>query len=279
MPKRVTGGQVVWYEEEPGTLIGRAEVFSIPGGLASSFSCGSNCPCPLKYLSDYMSPASVQSLVGDQGQAFIPMLMKSDCNAQAFGPYNETSISTWLSGNTSVATVSSSGVVSCVGAGSTTINATFHITDYADVTPCNARTLTLNPSGGLTVQQYTSVKVLSTSTQGAAVCPAGQAGWSRTVTLQLSDQSGNAIRRAGITMADSIQVPSPNALGITNTRTGSFTTSSSGTWMDTYFVCSSACPASTSEVDAAQYWTYNGLSLPHVNTVAYKCNSIKIDGN
>jgi len=119
---------------------------------------------------------------------------------------------------------------------------------------------------------------ISTTQQGAAVCPSGQAGWSRLVTMQLQDQSGKAINVSGILMADMIQPGTRNDLGASS-RTGSYKTDSSGSWPDTYFVCSTACPASTGETDAAQNWTYNGLGLPHFNAIVYKCKSVTIDGH
>lgn len=73
--------------------------------------------------------------------------------------------------------------------------------------------------------------------------------------------------------------PSPNALGVSGTRTGSHATDGQGEWPDTYFVCSTACPGSTGEADAAQSWTYNGVGLPHVNGIVYKCSSVTVDGN
>jgi hypothetical protein len=55
-------------------------------------------------------------------------------------------------------------------------------------------------------------------------------------------------------------------------------TASDGSFYDSYSVCSTACPGSTGETDALQYWTVNGYPLPHVDSVVYKCTSITIDG-
>ena len=120
------------------------------------------------------------------------------------------------------------------------------------------------------------VGIVGTTSQGQAVCPPGQAGWSRNVTAELQDQAGQPIRIANITMSDSIRIGSPNDLNARDTDTGSHPTDSSGRWPDTYFVCSPLCPGSNGESDALQYWTYNGLALPHVNAVVYKCSSISV---
>ena len=60
----------------------------------------------------------------------------------------------------------------------------------------------------------------NTLQQGAAVCPAGMAGWSRMVTLQLQDQYGNPVQVSGINMADQITFGSPNDLGVGHRRPG-----------------------------------------------------------
>ncbi len=130
----------------------------------------------------------------------------------------------------------------------------------------------------VTVRVPTSVGLVMTNAQGAAVCPAGQAGWSRNVTLQLQDQFGAAYRAAGIRMADMIYIGNPNNLGASNTQTGAFNTDAGGRWPDTYFVCSSVCPGNAGETDALQYWTWNTLPLPRQNVIVYKCGSITVDG-
>ena len=55
------------------------------------------------------------------------------------------------------------------------------------------------------------------------------------------------------------------------------TTDANGSWPDAYTVCTPYCPSSGQSV-AAPSWTYNGVPLPHANTVVYKCSSISIDG-
>jgi hypothetical protein len=137
---------------------------------------------------------------------------------------------------------------------------------------------TCYPGGGDNVQAPvpTRVEPIATVSQGAASCPTNQHGWNRNVTNQLQDQFGGGYRHSGIQMADTISIGSTNQLGITGTRTGSAFTDSNGSWPDTYFVCSPACPSS-GETIAGQSWTYNGTGLPHTNTVVYKCTSITVD--
>jgi hypothetical protein len=101
----------------------------------------------------------------------------------------------------------------------------------------------------------------------------------RNVTNQLQDQFGGAYLHTGLTMADTITYPVNNAFGINGTQTGSYSTGSNSTFPDTSYVCTTACPGSSAEVDAQQSWTYNGNGLTHANRVVYKCTSIAVDGN
>jgi hypothetical protein len=128
------------------------------------------------------------------------------------------------------------------------------------------------------VQLPYQVEPINTQIQGAAVCPTGMNGWSRTVTNQLQTSTGTAIAQSGITMADSIHIGTPNDLGASDTNTGSHPTDASGNFPDTYFVCSTACPGSGT-TNATQSWTYSGNALSHSNAVVYKCSSITVDGH
>ncbi len=132
MPKDVESGQVVWFEEEAGSLIGRAEVATIATGVASSFSCSGNCSCPTNYYSAYLTPSSSEGPVGGTAQ-FTQNEMRRDCQGSLFGPYNRTSDSTWSSSDTSVMTVSA-GLASCLNPGTAGVTAQFQAVIYGG--PC-----------------------------------------------------------------------------------------------------------------------------------------------
>jgi hypothetical protein len=190
--------------------------------------------------------------------------------------------SSWSSNNNSVATVgSTTGVVTGVAPGSVTISAYLSSTpwynsNYWYYDPFCPYYNSASGSGGGNIGPY-RVEPIATPLQGAAICPAKYAGWSRNVTAQLQYSDGTGYRVAGITVADILQVTGTNQLGINQTETKSWATDGNGSWPDTYYVCSTACP-STKVSDAIQSWTYNSLPLPHSNLVVYKCSSIKIDG-
>jgi hypothetical protein len=102
-------------------------------------------------------------------------------------------------------------------------------------------------------------------------------GYLRAVNNQVQ-YFGGAGYPYSVTAADSIVVGSRHDLG-SGSSTGSAQTASDGSFYDGYSICSTACPGSTGETDALQYWTVNGYPLPHVDSVAYKCTSITIDGH
>jgi hypothetical protein len=163
MPNDVTSGQVIWYEREKGSLIGRAEIFNVGVGVADSFSCQGSCPCPSSFRSTFMSPTTFISGVGNSGLIFRPQEMDSDCHSNSFGPFDMTnSVTSWSSTDTSIATVDSGGIVSCVGPGSGNILATFSATVFGGPPgSCNATTVNPTSSGGMTVEVPTSVTIES----------------------------------------------------------------------------------------------------------------------
>ncbi len=180
----------------------------------------------------------------------------------------------WSSANTSIITVDHYGTHSPQNVGSTTTDTFGDLESTAHYPICPPKQFP--PGGGGNVGPY-KVEPISTTVQGAASCPTGQQGWSRTVQNQLQYVNGGGYRVAGITMADIISIGSTNDLGISGTQTGSFPTDSNGSWPDTYFVCSRACPSS-GQTNALQTWTFNQLPLAHSDSLVYKCSSITIDG-
>ena len=197
--------------------------------------------------------------------------------------YNYTNSSTWSSSNTSVATVNS-GLVTGVSPGSVTVTAILDVEIPPYAAPCvSAGGTPVCPppaypqQSGLGAVGPYRVEPIATNVQGNAVCPAGYSGWSRTTQNQLQYPSGSGVLSAGITMADILQITGTNQLGLTGTQTGSYQTDANGSWPDTYFVCSTACPTN-GQSDGIQTWTHNSTPLPHSNLIVYQCSSITIDG-
>jgi hypothetical protein len=278
IPAAATDGSVTWIRLDNVPVMGRLMVITRHQAMASSYDCYT-CNCPASLNGVAIDPSSF---------GLIPNLtMACTCQAQFIGCnemytyYTETDEATWSSSDVSVATVDNAnakGTVEGIAAGSATIAASYAgFIYYWNGYSCATYSVTMTGSSSVTVQSPYAAVVVGTNIQGAAACPSGEAGWSRTVKLQLQDQDGYAINVAGINMADNIQVGSRNDLGVRSTRTANTNTDSLGTWTDTYFVCSTACPTS-GESDALQYWTWSGRPLPHVNAIVYKCTSITNDG-
>ncbi|MGH9898667.1 MAG: hypothetical protein ACRD4L_07450, partial [Pyrinomonadaceae bacterium] len=93
IPKEVTSGQATWREHGPQPLIGRAEVFSARGAIASSFSCSTCCSSRLGRVS--FTPNSIRGVEGET--SFIRMMeTQNTCKGQ-FGPFDVTSSAQWSS--------------------------------------------------------------------------------------------------------------------------------------------------------------------------------------
>jgi hypothetical protein len=149
MPIDTQSGQVAWYEEEVGSLIGRAEVANVQAGIASSFSCGDTCICPPSFASTYVTPSAVAGAPGGSTTMAV-YETRSNCTT-TFGPFNRTSDSSWTSNNGSVASASTGGNVSFVGAGNCSVNAQFTALVY--LPGCATMNVYPNPGSGLSVLQ------------------------------------------------------------------------------------------------------------------------------
>jgi hypothetical protein len=256
MPKGVTGGQITWYEEEIGSIIGRAEVFNIGAGLASSFSCDPLC-CPPTHYDSYMSPSSGTSIVGDQGRTFIPFERRIDnCTSIIYGPYDMSSSSTWSSDNTGVATVDGTGWINCVGAGSAGIKASYQVNTYGQ--NCVVVVISIVSGGGLFVQVPTSLTVLTvstlpTGTSGDYGCdPDHDFGIAVAVQYQVKDQNGNPINRSDMEPQEKVTnyvlnftpqadpIPNWSDIGPSRISTTSRFTNANGIFYDApYGICGS----------------------------------------
>jgi hypothetical protein len=151
MPGDIESGQVVWYELTPSSLIGRAEVFNVPQGIASSFSCGGS-NCTPSFHSPSMSPTSATLSFGSSSAPFTPQETDIDCQSVLYGPFNITNGITWSSTNNSVATVGSDGTVTPVTPGTVTILAGWTATIYQCQNGCVTTTANPQASGAITLK-------------------------------------------------------------------------------------------------------------------------------
>lgn len=127
IPRGVTAGKAQWSMNGPQqhSLVGRLEQVNLAAGTSATAACGVCCPNSL--LDAYMSPFSVSSYPGDS-QLFTVYTSEVDCNGSPLPWY--PSYSFFSSTNTAVATVTSNGFASAVGAGNTFIQSTVNGSDY-----------------------------------------------------------------------------------------------------------------------------------------------------
>ncbi|MGA7625038.1 MAG: Ig-like domain-containing protein, partial [Candidatus Acidiferrales bacterium] len=271
-PGTSAGGMIV---SGPSDLLDDIDVV-LSGGVFSVFgaTCVPVCySCGPSIAAFQVAPAPIQSTVGGTTQ------MTATVTTSGGVKTTETGNTKWSSQSASIASVASGGMVTAVAGGTTTIDGVIQWADEASTCyPIACTSLAYEGEAPTTVLVPTMVEPIATTSQGAAACTnKNQQGWVRYVTNQLQYQNGTGVLQAGISMTDTISISSPNGLGISGAITGTASTNGNGSWPDTYFVCTLTCPSSGS-ASALQSWTWNGVGLPHVNLVVYKCTSITVDG-
>ena len=160
-----------------------------------------------------VSPDPINLLVGETAQASVTVL-----------PSNANQLVTWESGNTSVATVSSTGVVTGTGFGSTTILAT------SDQDASKTDTLTVNVSEPLyftrSISTNTFVTGVGLSTPGASIVV------DRGLTVSGASVFGGSVSITGGFVTGQDVLTATNQSGITgsyNSTTGVLTLSGTAT--------------------------------------------------
>jgi hypothetical protein len=130
----------------------------------------------------------------------------------------------------------------------------------------------------------TASRIISTiSSQAQSGCPAGYAGWNRSVLKIMTDQNGSDITTANQSLTEGVTISARNDLNLsTQPQTLTATTNGVGQFTDTLAFCSQFCPASTGETDATQVigLTYQGQQHTLTpNAFVYKCTGNTINGN
>ena len=295
LPPQITSGQVQWQRNTGPFLIGRVLTASQSLAMASNMSCGTTCCCSPRTATVALIPSSDTSLVGQNMQQ---QAKETDtaCDGTTTTYGLNTSTMTWSSSNAPVASVNSSGYVSCLAQGSATITGTKFVSTVkkticdGGIGCCSCLDTSHNQSGtdNMLVGPY-QIEPIATAAQGqdgtnglpscaALGGPAGSRGWVKNVTNQVQYSNGAPVAVSGITVADTLTVATPNGLGMSGTQTGSFPTTGDGSFPDTYYGCSTACFGSSATASASQVWRWNGIGLPHTNGIVYSCSSITIDG-
>ncbi len=281
LPSSAQSGELGWQSDST-WVSGRLLQTSTALGMARSFSCSQwvyACAftlSPTPSLTLYLNNTGNLSEIPDWA-VYTGFHPPTTCSCANPTSGNTTLYDSWQSGNASIATITSGGTSSAsvwqgVGVGSTTSYF------YGNNMFLGWGSLMCQAEQPAVVSAPTRVAYVGENAHGAAGCPAGQAGFSRQVTLQIVDKFGKPAKIQNWTVSDIITAGSPNDLGVTHTQTGSLS-NISGPWLDQYFVCSTACPQSTGSTDALQTWTGNATYPLGSNSIVYKCNGITFDGH
>lgn len=120
IPADATDGSVNWVRADLVPVTGRVVVINRNDGTASSFDC-CTANCPNSDESMYFSNATANITIGYNNFQLTPIIQDSDCNYNQYyidSGYNDC---TWSDSNTGVATVDSTGWLTGVADGTTTI--------------------------------------------------------------------------------------------------------------------------------------------------------------
>ncbi|MEK6320393.1 MAG: hypothetical protein AABN33_01790 [Acidobacteriota bacterium] len=135
LPMNLTQGQFFWHPHQAEALIGRIVTFDKASSTASNFSCP-NC-CQLEPGRIDILPSPITGAIGDFCQLTV-YEWDTYCGQFQVGPYNYTNSVNYSCDDTSIATVNSSGGVSCIGVGYATITVSFdyYHSDYISAEDC-----------------------------------------------------------------------------------------------------------------------------------------------
>jgi hypothetical protein len=281
LPSDAWSGQLDWYLANLNSGRGRLIQSNRQTAMARNFSCGVTIELCALGLTQY-----VTFVVDDQTVGFAsinPQVCMNSCSGTPAGSGCTGCVYSWSSENSGIASISgssSSTSVSLFGAsaGTTWINAS------ASGMSCYIQA---SPPPPATVQVPTADPIIATISNAArSGCQPynGQptSGWDRNTTKQVVDQNGNAIKLALQQMSESYVIGATNQLGIATIQTGTGSTDANGQFGDDYWVCSTACPASSGQTQATQHpkdTLPSGTAYNlNTNAVVYKCSNITVNG-
>lgn len=155
IPANATDGSVNWVRADLVPVTRRVVVINRHDGAASSFDCCTG-NCPSSDISMYFSNVPATIDVGSSNLQLAPVIGDEDCNYNWYyidGGYNDC---TWNDSDTSVATVDSTGWVTGVAGGVTTITMYANGMQYDCSNYCSQTPTQLDANGD--VYSYTSIQ-------------------------------------------------------------------------------------------------------------------------
>ena len=252
IPSDATQGQLVWMQQTPYTVIGRAEGTNVAAGTSRSFSCITGC-CNYFWSDFSLSPDPMDGLVGDGGQ-FSATNIGTDCFDNGFIWYNvQAKATSWTTTNAAVATVSTSGYGYCAGRGLATVTGNFNDKNYYMKPPlysqCVYNAVIYPAPAPVNVNPPDHVIVINDINGPPGICPTKP--WVRQATVQLADvnnvpvQTNYTTSEGYVPTAPTDSCPpyhSPIASGCGVTTTG-YCPTCTGAWTDQQDVAGSTVAA------------------------------------
>jgi hypothetical protein len=159
----VSRGQVSWSPRGGGALIGRVVMLDKAGNTASNFSCP--CCCTQEPYSFDMLPNPLGGSPGGTQQMTV-MEWDQYNGTYNIGPYNVTNSCDYTSDNTSVVTVNSTGMLTFVNTGSTTVQMSM---EYWHSEPISAEDCGLVQLTAYDSAQVATVRVTFQKADGTAL--------------------------------------------------------------------------------------------------------------
>jgi hypothetical protein len=204
LPQNLTKGQFFWTPRGAGALIGRVLMIDENTGAVSNFSCP-NC-CQLEPSGLVATPDPVVGLPGGFQQMTVSSY-ESYCGQFTLGPYNVTNSVVYSSTNTSVMTVNSTGNVSFVSWGSSSINMVlfFQHSDYISSEDCGLFDDFVDAScPGMVAPRVTSIDITKGVPGGGYNITITGSGFAAGATVSLDPTSG--VTAGGTQVVSSTQI-------------------------------------------------------------------------
>ncbi len=247
-------GLLFWHQEDPASMIGRAEQTNVKEGIARSFSCESACCDNFYWNSFQLGPSSLTGAIGGSG-SFQGYESFTNCSGETYPNSNYLlgyPVSAgWDTSDSSVATVSG-GDVSYVGAGTATITANFTYPEYNQEVSCVVgATWPDAEEASVTVLPPDHVVILNDSNGPPGACSTTGI-WVRQMTVSLQDannvtvpQNYSTVETYSDPSSPTSSCPSPwnvapvaSSCGVTTTG---YCPTCTGTWTDTLAVANNFC--------------------------------------
>lgn len=277
-------GEISWFTPGQTDVFGRVLIARQQNGgrALESYSCGYNIVMCGSYLAGAATATFAVGSTGALGPIAAQTCTSYDpnaCSGQSYGTASGYSYN-WSSNNTNIATISGS---------STNPSGTFlgksGGTAIGQGVVANGTGCAFVADGVLKVQVPTASRITKNinnqSSLGTPYCKAGVNGWLRVVNKIVTDQNNTDMVVGGQALTEQVTLPQPNVFGIPNAKTGTANTNAQGLFSDTFYLCSSLCPSSTSKLGATQtiFDTLNGTNYTLTNnSIVYSCSSISVNG-